>query len=189
MQRSLGATIVLAVVVGTGTSVPAERGKGKQPRQKTASVAAAQPTLLGQYAEWGAYSATPEGGKICFVLAKPKSSATVPANRKRDQAYIFISSRPADKVRNEISVILGYPIQQNSDATAEINSVRYSMYTEKDGAWIRNLADEARLIEAMRKGAELTVKGTSTRYATTTDQYSLKGLTQAMDRVDQECKE
>lgn len=187
MQRWLGATTILAVVIGLGTSAPAEQNKGKG-RPKIAAVAAAQPTLLGQYADWGAYSATPEGGKICFVLAKPKSSSTVPAGRKRDQAYIFISSRPADKVRNEVSVMLGYPIQANTDATAEINSVRYTMYTERDGAWIRNMADEARLIEAMRKAAELTISGTSKNNARSTDQYSLKGLSQALDRVEQECK-
>ena len=37
------------------------------------------------------------------------------------------------------------------------------MYTQNDGAWIKNVAEEARLIDAMRKGADLTIKGTSTR--------------------------
>ena len=62
------------------------------------------------------------------------------------------------------------------------------MYTQNDGAWIKNVAEEARLIDAMRKGADLTVKGTSTRGTQSTDTYSLKGLAQAMDRVAQECK-
>ena len=75
-----------------------------------------------------------------------------------------------------------------SDATAEIGSTRYSMYTEKDGAWIKNLAEEARLVEAMRKGAELTIRARRPATPRSTDLYSLKGLTQAMDRADQECK-
>ena len=62
------------------------------------------------------------------------------------------------------------------------------MYTQNDGAWIKNVAEEARLIDAMRKGADLTIKGTSTRGTSSTDTYSLKGLAQAMDRVAQECK-
>jgi hypothetical protein len=62
------------------------------------------------------------------------------------------------------------------------------MYTEKDGAWIKNVAEEARLIEAMRKGSEMTVRGVSSRGTQTTDQYSLKGVSQAIDRADQECK-
>jgi invasion protein IalB len=44
------------------------------------------------------------------------------------------------------------------------------------------------MVDAMRKGADLTVKGTSGRGRTSTDQYSLKGLAQALDKIEQECK-
>jgi invasion protein IalB len=185
MRRSLGTIIVLAVAIGASSAALAE-GKAKQ---KTAAAAASsQPTLLGQYGDWGAYTAAPEGKKVCFALAKPKSSATNPAGRSRDPAYIFISTRPSEKVRNEISVIIGYPFKSSSDATAEVGSTRFAMYTEKDGAWIKNVTEEARLIDAMRKGSDLTIKGTSSRGTQSTDQYSLKGVSQAIERVEQECK-
>jgi hypothetical protein len=60
--------------------------------------------------------------------------------------------------------------------------------TQNDGAWIKNVAEEAPMVDAMRKGADLTVKGTSGRGTTSTDQYSLKGLAQALDKIEQECK-
>jgi len=147
-----------------------------------------QPTLLGSYGDWGAYTATPGGKKVCFVLAKPKSSQTTPAGRKRDQAYMFVSTRPAEKVRNEVSVIIGYPFKENSEATAEVGQAKFAMYTQKDGAWIKNTAEEARMLDAMRKGADVTVKGTSSRGTQSIDQFSLKGLSQALDRAEQECK-
>jgi hypothetical protein len=148
----------------------------------------AQPTLLGQYGDWGAYAATPGGRKVCFSIAKPKSAQTNPAGRKRDQAYVFISSRPAENVRNEVSVIIGYPFKASTDATAEIGADKFAMYTLNDGAWIKNVAEEARLVDAMRKGSDLTVKGVSGHGTESTDQYSLKGLSQALDRATQECK-
>jgi len=147
-----------------------------------------QPTLLGQYGDWGAYTAAPGGKKVCFALSKPKTSKTEPVGRKRDQAYLFISTRPSENVRNEVSVIIGYPFKDSSDATAEIGPTKFAMYTQKDGAWIKNVAEEARFVDAMRKGADLTVKGTSGRGTTSTDQFSLKGLAQALDRAEQECK-
>jgi invasion protein IalB len=147
-----------------------------------------QPTLLGQYGDWGAYTASPGGKKVCFALAKPKTSKTEPVGRKRDQAYLFISTRPSENVRNEVSVIIGYPFKDSSDATAEIGATKFAMYTQKDGAWIKNVAEEVRFVDAMRKGADLTVKGTSGRGTTSTDQFSLKGLAQALDRAEQECK-
>jgi hypothetical protein len=62
------------------------------------------------------------------------------------------------------------------------------MYTQNDGAWIKNVADEPKLVEAMRKGSEMVVKGESSRGAKTTDVFSLMGVSQALDRVAEECK-
>jgi Invasion associated locus B (IalB) protein len=148
----------------------------------------AQPTLLGQYGDWGAYWATPNGRKVCFSIAKPKTAQTNPAGRKRDQAYVFISTRPAENVRNEVSVIIGYPFKEKTDATAEIGADKFAMYTLNDGAWIKNVAEEARMVDAMRKGSDLSVKGVSRLGTESTDTYSLKGLSQAVDRIAQECK-
>jgi len=147
-----------------------------------------QTTLLGQYADWGAYTASPGGNKVCFALAKPKTSKTEPPGRSRDPSYMFVSSRPAENVKNEISVIVGYPFKTTSDATAEIGNTKFAMYTQNDGAWIKNVTEEARMVDTMRKGGDLTVKGTSGRGTQSTDQYSLKGLAQALDKIEQECR-
>ncbi|MGE3990568.1 invasion associated locus B family protein [Pseudorhodoplanes sp.] len=144
--------------------------------------------LLAEFGDWGAYTATPGGKKVCFALAKPASSETNPPNRPRDQAWLFVSTRPAEKVREEVSVIFGYPLKANSDALIEIGSTNFAMYTQNDGAWVKNAAEEARLVDAMRKGAEVTVKGESGRGTKTTDVFSLKGVSQALDRAAQECR-
>ncbi len=167
---------------------PAAAQPGKSAATAAAPAGDAQPTLLGQYGDWGAYTAAPGGKKVCFALGKPKTTKTEPPGRSRDPAYVFVSTRPAENVKNEVSIIIGYPFKTSSDATAEIGSTKFAMYTQNDGAWIKNVAEEARMIEAMRKGADLTVKGTSGRGAQSTDQYSLKGLSQALDKVEQECK-
>ena len=167
-----------------------EASKPAAPKPATTAAVAGQtqPNLLGQYGDWGAYSASPGGRKICFALAKPKTSKTEPAGRTRDQSYMFVSSRPAENVKNEVSVIIGYPFKTSSDATAEIGSTKIAKNTQNDGAWIKNVTEEARMVDAMRKGSDLTVKGTSGRGTQSTDQYSLKGLAQALDKVEQECR-
>src|SRR5262245_60590720 len=172
-------------LLGTALPVAAALLLGTTP---SVSAQGDEPTLLGSFGDWGAYSATPNGKKVCFALAKPKNSQTNPPGRKRDQAYLFISTRPSENVRNEVSLIIGYPFKDQSDATVEIGPTKFAMYTQKDGAWIKNVAEEARMLDAMRKGADLTVKGVSGRGTQSTDQFSLKGLAQALDRVDQECK-
>lgn len=173
-----------------------QTARPQPPQTRTAAPAPAapaasggvQPTLLGQFGDWGAYTASPGGKKVCFALAKPKSSQTNPPNRPRDPAYMFISSRPAEKVKDEISVVIGYGFKPNTDANLEIGGGQYAMYTQADGAWVKNAAEEPRLVETMRKAGDLTVKGTSARGTATIDVFSLKGLSQALDRVGQECK-
>jgi len=147
-----------------------------------------QPTLLGTYGDWGAYVGNSSGRKVCFALAKPASSQTTPPNRPRDPSYMFVSTRPAENVRNEVSVIIGYSFKANSEASIEMESNKFPMYTQNDGAWIKNAAEEQRMVDAMRKTGELVVKGTSARGTQSTDRYSLKGLAQALDRTAQECK-
>jgi invasion protein IalB len=147
-----------------------------------------QAVLLGQFDGWGAYKATPGGKKVCFALAKPSSAAIVPPNKKRDPSYAFVSTRPGEKVKNEVSVIVGYPQKGGVDAAATIGGATYVMYTQADGAWVKNAADEAKMVSAMRSGDELVVKSESASGAKTTDTYSLKGLAPALDKVAEECK-
>lgn len=148
----------------------------------------AEPTLIGQFGTWGAYSATPNGKKVCFALAKPSSSKTNPPNRPRDPAYAFVSTRPAEKVNNEVSVMIGYALKPGSESSVEVGGAAYAMYTQGDGLWIKNAAEEERMVEAMRKSADLVVKGVSAKGTETTDTFSLKGLAQALDRISQDCR-
>jgi invasion protein IalB len=152
------------------------------------NVGGVKPTLLGQYGEWGAYAASPGGKKVCFAIAKPTASQTNPPDRPRNAVYMFISSRPAEKVSNEVSVIVGYPFKPGTEASAAVGATAYALYTQQDGAWIKNAAEEAQMVDAMRAGQSAVVKGVSAKGTQSTDTFSLKGLSQALDRVGQECK-
>ena len=171
------------------TKSEAKSPPAKQTKQAAPGPAAggAQPTLLGQFGDWGAYTAANGGKKLCYALAKPSSSATEPT-RPRDPAYVFISTRPSENVRNEISIVIGYPFKPGSEAAVDIGSAKYAMYTQADGAWIKNAAEEAKMLDTMRKGADVVIKATTSRGTQTTDTFSLKGVAQAVDRAAQECK-
>jgi len=147
-----------------------------------------QPVLLGQFGDWGAYKATPGGKTVCFALAKPASAVTEPAGRSRDPSYMFVSTRPSEKVKNEISAIVGFPQKPGADTSATIGADKFAMYTQNDGAWVKNAADEAKLIDVMRKGPELVLRSESSRGTKTVDTYSLKGLAPALDKVAEECR-
>ncbi|MCA6118681.1 Invasion associated locus B family protein [Bradyrhizobium sp. WSM 1738] len=171
---------------GKAAPAPAPAPAAKNPAP--AAAAGAEPTLIGQYGTWGAYTATPNGKKVCFALAKPSSSKTNPPNRPRDPAYAFVSTRPAEKVFNEVSIMIGYALKPGSESSLEVGGASYAMYTQGDGLWIKNAAEEEQMVNAMRKSAEVVVKGVSAKGTETTDVFSLKGLSQALDRLAQDCK-
>jgi invasion protein IalB len=147
---------------------------------------AANPSLIGQYGDWGVYVSQGQKAKVCFALTQPKER--LPANLTRDPGYLFISTRPGDNVRNEFSVLVGFPLKEDADPSLTVGNDTFALYARQTGVWIRNVAEEARLIEALRKGKELSMKSTSVRGNVTTDRYSLSGIAQALDRVAQECK-
>ena len=189
---ALTGSLLLSGVAGVAHAQSAAPKAAKSTKSEPKAVAAvaggAEPTLIGQFGTWGAYSATPNGKRVCFALAKPASSKTNPPNRPRDPAYAFISTRPAEKVVNEVSVMIGYALKPGSESTLEVGGASYAMYTQGDGLWIKNAAEEEQMVQAMRRSADAVIKGTSAKGTETTDTFSLKGLAQALDKIAQDCK-
>jgi invasion protein IalB len=188
-----------AAPAAPGATAPLKKPKPKPKPAAAAPEAAAKPappppvggvkpTLLGQYGDWGAYTASPGSKKVCFAIAKPASSETNPPNRPRNPTFMFISTRPAEKVTNEVSIIIGYPFKPGTEASVDVGSTNYALYTQQDGAWIKNATEEAQMVDAMRGGQSAVVKGTSAKGTESTDNFSLRGLSQALDRVAQDCK-
>jgi hypothetical protein len=167
---------------------PAAPSAAKPASPAAAAAGGAQPKLLGQYGNWGAYTASPGGKKMCFALAKPTASETNPPNRPRNPVYMFISTRPGDKVTNEVSLVVGYPFKAGTEATVQVGGTSFPLYTQQDGAWIKNAAEEAKMVDAMRGADSAVIKGVSAKGTQSTDTFSLKGASQALDRTAQECK-
>lgn len=196
-MRQILTSLAVCVVCGIVSLAPAQAAPKKDtakeaakpaPSAAAAAAGGAEPTLIGQFGTWGAYTASPNGKKVCFALAKPSSSKINPPNRPRDPAYAFISTRPAEKVVNEVSIMIGYTVKPGSESTLQVGGGTYAMYTQGDGLWIKNAAEEERMVEAMRKSADLTVKAVSAKGTETIDSFSLKGLAQALDRLGQDCR-
>jgi hypothetical protein len=148
---------------------------------------AQSPTSIGTFKRWTAYVSSDGEGKTCFIASQPQDSKYSQKISGRDDAFFMITSIPAKNIRNEASTIIGFPFQENSKVTVEIDQATFTMFTDKDSAWIETPEQEAALIEAMRKGTQMTVKGTSRRGTEATDLYSLSGVTAALEAIAKEC--
>ena len=180
-------SLVCAFAFASGvTGAQAQAKKPAKPAAVVGTPGGGKALELGKYGDWGAYQTQSGKSKICYALAQPKDRQ--PTTLKRDPAYIFISHRPGEGVRGEVSVIMGFPLKEGSnDAGADVSGANFGLITKGTNAWVKNVAEETQMIDAMRKGSKLVIKAPSAKGNVTTDTYALGGLAQALDRVQKEC--
>lgn len=155
-----------------------------QKKEAADEKADAKPTQIAKIKSWSVF-ATHGKNRTCYALARPTTRS--PASLKRDDAYIFISTRPAEKVRDEVSVIMGFALKPNADPKADIGGASYDLVAKGANAWVKDPAQEGAFIEAMKKKGKLTVKAVSAKGNASTDVYETGGLGDALARVHKEC--
>jgi invasion protein IalB len=143
------------------------------------------PVELASFGDWRVYSSDTAKGKVCYALAQPRDR--LPKTLKRDPGYLFIATRPTEGVRNEVSVVLGFAAKDGGDGKASIGPAAFQLVTKGAAAWVKNAAEDAAFVEAMKRGQTLTVEATSKKGNTSTDRYTLTGISQALDRVRKDC--
>ncbi|MEJ1970715.1 MAG: invasion associated locus B family protein [Rhizomicrobium sp.] len=146
------------------------------------------PTLLGVSQNWSAFTQGSGSAKTCYAISKP--TATSP-KKKRDPIYFLITDWPGRRTKSEPEVVPGYQYKDGAPITAAVGPAKFELFSKNDGgqgaAWVRERADEIKLIEAMKQGQSLVVAGTSLRGTRTTDTYSLAGLSDALDKIHAAC--
>jgi len=214
---SLAIGFAAAAVAAAGAFPPAAAATKAKPVAKAAAKpaakdAASKPSLVATFGDWNVFVGEVGKGRICYTLAQPKSRQ--PAGLVRDPGYAFISDRPAEGVRNEVSFIMGFDIASGDTAdsktdarpgekptrsdvrsrtsvapapVAVVDQVSFEMLPKGADLWVKNAARESALIAQMRKGAKLVIKAASLRGHQSVDTYSLTGFGQAMDRLQKEC--
>lgn len=145
-----------------------------------------QALLLETAGKWQAFSSQQGRAKICYALSKAESRS--PANLRDVDGLLFISSRPGENVRNEISFVMNFDLKEDVEHQAVIGEERFALVAKGQNMWLKNPAEEPRMLDAMRKGAALEIKGTSKRGNPTSDRYSLAGITQTVKRAEDACK-
>lgn len=149
-----------------------------------AIAAAPQPKLLGQHGKWSAYEMKEDGKKVCYMISNPtKQEGNF---KKRGQVYAMITHRPASKSFNVVSFHAGYGFAQGAQIEVKIGKESFELFTEKEAAWASNETDGA-IVNAIKKGETITVKGKSSKGSESIDTYSLKGSTQAYQAINKAC--
>lgn len=151
-----------------------------------APAGAAEPKVIGTFRDWSAHVFDDGKTRICYLYSEPKKEAG--DYTRRGDAYVQVAMRPAENVKDEVSVTAGYTYKDNSEVTIEIGSHSFALFTDQDNAWARDSKTDAALVAAMKAGANMVVKGVSRFGTLTTDTYSLIGFTNAHRAMERACR-
>ena len=140
---------------------------------------------VGKFKDWESFILSQEGNKICFAQSIPVVRA--PKKLKRDPSRLFVSFRPAENIKNEVSVTNGYDFKLKAPVTAKSGKKSYDLFSKGQFAWVVDNKDEQKLIVTMKKASRLMIIGNSQKGNQTTDHYSMMGFTKAYNSAKKSC--
>ena len=141
---------------------------------------------VGKFKDWESFILSKEGNKICFAQSIPVVRA--PKKIRRDPSRLFVSFRPAENIKNEISVTNGYEFKLKDLVTAKSGKKNYDLFSKGRFAWVVDNEDEKKLIRTMKKASRLMIIGNTDKGDQTTDHYSMMGFTKAYNSAKKSCR-
>tara|TARA_Y100000590_G_scaffold45527_1_gene48410 strand:+ start:7478 stop:7987 length:510 start_codon:yes stop_codon:yes gene_type:complete len=140
---------------------------------------------IGKFKDWESFVLTQDGSKVCYAQSIPVVRA--PKKLKREPSRLFVSFRPAENIKNEVSVTNGYEFKIKSPVTAKSGKKSYDLFSKGKFAWVVDEKDEVKLIMTMKKASRLMIIGNTDKGDQTTDHYSMMGFTKAYNSAKKSC--
>ncbi len=121
----------------------------------------------------------------CYIGSSPIKS-DLPETKKRGENYILVYKIIGSE-ENIIQIEAGYKYNLDKKINVKIDNANYDFYSTEDSSETAWTNDDKKVIYAMKKGLELTLTGESARGTITNDVYTLKGFTNAVNQLNQDC--
>ena len=144
----------------------------------------ANPVSSGTFKDWQVFTATTEQGKICFAQSKPKTRS--PKNFKRESSKLFVTFRPQENIKDEVSVTSGH-VYKTSTVNAKSGRNNYAFFSKKNFAWIAEEKREKKFIKLMKKASNIMIIASEPKGSQTVDHYSMIGFSKAYDVAKKNC--
>ena len=139
---------------------------------------------IGKFKNWETFTMLENQNKICFAQSKPVLQAPKKIER---ESRLFITFRPAENIKDEISVTAGYAFNNKNKITAKSGKYKYSLFSQENFAWVPDTKSEKKLIRIMKQGSRLMITGYNQQGSQTIDHYSLMGFTKAYNSAKKNC--
>jgi len=140
---------------------------------------------IGKFKDWETFTVTEGNNKICFAQSIPILRA--PKKFERNPSRLFITFRPSEDMKDEVSATSGYTFQKEKIVKAKTGKKTYDFFSQEEFAWILDTEEEQRFIKAMKKASRVMIIGRTEKGKQTIDHYSLMGFTKAYNTAKKNC--
>ena len=140
---------------------------------------------IGKFKDWETFTVTENNNKICFAQSIPILRA--PKKFERNPSRLFITFRPSEDIKDEVSATSGYTFQKEKIVKAKTGKKTYDFFSQEEFAWILDTEEEQRFIKAMKKASRVMIIGRTEKGKQTIDHYSLMGFTKAYNTAKKNC--
>jgi hypothetical protein len=164
--------LVLAALLATALAAPA---------------GAASPRFVGTFQDWNVYTVDNQNGVLCYAASEPRKEEG--NYTRRGSPAVIVAKLPGDPPNEQVSAQPGYSFKTGTDAEVTVDDRSFRMFTRGEHAWTSTSAEDEAMIEAMKKGREMKVRGTSIKDTWSLDTYSLSGFTAAYNAMLDACKQ
>lgn len=149
--------------------------------------AAPAPINVGKFRSWMAVMLQESGDKFCYVHGVPVRKRG--NDRDRGASYVQVVQLPlsTESHTDELMYTAGYRFRPDSAVTLNIDGKRFRLMTREDTAWTEDVTVDPDLVNAMKKGRRMVVRGVADSGAATVDTYSLVGFTAAYRAAAEAC--
>jgi invasion protein IalB len=129
--------------------------------------------------------------KECWSVSAPKDTVNTRDGRvvsvRRSDILLMVFFRPGAKITGQITFTGGYPFAEGSTVNLDVSGTQFELFTKGEWAWSATAADDAKIITAMKRGADATLTARSGRGTQTKDKFSLSGFTAAIEDAEKRC--
>ena len=127
----------------------------------------------------------------CWAVTTYKESVNTRGGRvvavTRGEILLMVFYRPGAEVQGQVAFTGGYPFAPGSTVNVNISGTEFELFTEGEWAWPATPQDDAKIVTAMKRGANATLTAQSSRGTTTKDTFSLLGFTAAVEDAERRC--
>ncbi len=144
---------------------------------------------VAAHTDWSVFEASDP--TQCWSVSAPKETVNSRDGRvvavRRGDILLFVSYIPSAGVSGQVSFTGGYPFRDGSTVTLDIGGTKFELFTQGEMAWSASDADDAKIVTALKRGAEAVLTGVSSRGTQTEDTFSLFGFTAAVEEAEKRC--